>query len=286
MLSWKLGLIHAYHQFGPPPCSTLPEAYWQGVQERMVWAHAQLLKQNPAAFSGSSPPELSANIYQQAASELKALSWQHEFESDEVACAVLARLRLPPEQWVAALKHMRAEKLAEMGSWITAIDSACKSRGRRSKQTEAALAALAARMGWNSVKEGVAQLKAALAKGDLSLLEQQGSRWMARMAWEALLDADDEEGGIVVCKTAVPSDMIVGPAACPEPAVLAMLSDLADTSPPIETRIERILLLATQHGTALPAERGGHDESSSMAQAIAKRAIAGRQAAVAAQHSA
>ncbi len=251
----------------------------------MVWAFLSMACRGVAAAIFGAPPLTPADIYRGAASEIRARSWQQVFEADEVACAVLARLRVPPDQWTAGMKLLRASQLSELGSWIAKVEETSKAEGQDSKQA-AEVAAMAARMGWPSIDEGLAQLKAALAKGDLFELRQQHSRWHAIKHWQALRNADDEEGGIVVCKTAVPSDMIVGPMSCPEPAALAILSDLADTSPPIETRIERIQLLATQHGTALPAERGGHDESSSMAQAIANRAIAGRQAAVAAQHSA
>ena len=45
---------------------------------------------------------------QQFASKTKALSWQHEFEADEVACALLARLRLPLQDISVALRVLGA----------------------------------------------------------------------------------------------------------------------------------------------------------------------------------
>ncbi len=80
--------------------------------------------------------------------------------------------------------------------------------------------------------------------------------------------------------------MITGPGTCPEPEVLAMLNDLADTHPPTDVRIARILHLATQlpmlqRSTAPPVEVGGRFEAGSLAQAIADRAVASVKAATA-----
>ncbi len=183
---------------------------------KMAWAHAAhivslLGRRIPAFITKSMPPALSADIYQQAASEIKALSWQHEFEADEVACALLARLRLPPEQWAAWLKMASAVQLRQAASWVTKIEEVsiakCQSGKKVAAEEEPAAAALG-HMGWPSVDEGLAQLKAALAKKDLPLLDQQCSLWAACLRRQALCDAADKDGTSQV-------GLVVGRCMCP-----------------------------------------------------------------------
>ncbi len=249
----------------------------------MVWAFLSMACRGVAAAIFGAPPLTPADIYRGAASEIKACNWQQVFEADEVACAVLARLGVPPEKWAAGMKVLRARELAELGSWIDKIEENSKADGQGSGQAaQVAADQMAARMGWPSIDEGLAQLKAALAKENLSELRQQHSRWNTIKHWQELVDAADEEDNfVVVGKTVVSSHIVAGPIACPEPAALAILSDLAETSPPIETRIQRIQLLATQppmRTTVPPVEVGSLDEPSSIAQAIADRAVAGLKA--------
>ncbi|KAI7844060.1 hypothetical protein COHA_002204 [Chlorella ohadii] len=247
--------------------------------------HLAWVKQSPSA-GGPSRTAKSVDIYQQAASSAKALSWQHEFEADEVACAVLARLRVPPDLWTAGMEFHSARQLANMGSWIADIEEASQTKTRDGEQAAAEVAAMAAHMGWPSVDEGLAQLKAARAKGHIPLVWQQFMRWAACTHLQELLDAVDK-GDIArldrvfqVGRTIVNTYMIVGPVACPEPAVLAMLHDLQDTHPPTDVRIARIQHhLATQlpmlqRSTAPPVKVGGRFEPGSVAQAIADRAEA------------
>lgn len=236
---------------------------------------------------------MSASAYQHAASKAMRLSWQHEFEADEVACAVLARLRVPPEHWALYLKAVHVRQLAAAGDWVAGVEKDARAAGPDAENA-AFVAAVAARMGWPSVEEGLAQLKAARAKGDLLWLQQQRRRWSAHKLWQLLVDAADEKGHSNVVyaagKTGVFSEAVLGdaPFFCPEPAVLAMLTDLADTHPPTDVRVARIEHLASQlpmlqRATAPPVEVGGRYDAGSMAQVIADRAEALRRADAAKQ---
>ena len=55
-----------------------------------------------------------AKDYLDIASMYKELSWQHEYEADEVECALLARLRLSPEHMTAPSQWLRR-------SWLTCL---------------------------------------------------------------------------------------------------------------------------------------------------------------------
>lgn len=214
----------------------------------------------------------------------------------QVACAVLARLRVPPQQWTTGLRFLHARWLAEMGSMAAEIEKGL----RAGKQETAEGAALAARMGFPNLGEGLAQLKAALAKGDHSQLQ----RWQAYILWHKLgawaaqqRAAKEEEGAAgkkggdtapVVGKSFIISGVIADWASCPETAVLAMLVDLANTHPPTDARVARIEQLASQlpmlqRAAAPPVEVGGRFEAASMAQVIADRAEAQRRADAAKQ---
>lgn len=240
-------------------------------------------------FGWAPPPNTATVFYQNAASKTKALQWQHVYEADEAACAVLARLRLPPDQWAVGLRQASAGQLASISGWVADIEKA----GQSSEAAAAKVAAVVARMGWPSLAEGLAQLKAALAKNDVQWLQEQHARCRASHQWQLLVDAagaEDESAVHIVGRTVLFPDLVVGPLACPEPAVLALLTDLVDTQPPTDMRIARIEHLATQlpmmqRITAPPIELGGRFEAGNMARLIADRADAGIKAEAAAQQA-
>ena len=207
-----------------------------------------------------------------------------------MACALLARLRVPPEQWATAMRMLRVKELANLEGWIAEIEKSGKAEGQDGEKAAAEVAAVAARMGWPSAAAGLAQMRAALAKGDLAWLDQQRDQWNAHTRWQVLADVakeDRSKAGLRVGHHLVLA-CITDPDACPEPAVLALLSDLADTHPPTDVRIARIQHLAAQlpmlqRATAPPVELDGQFYAGSMAQLIADRAAAGMQASAAHQ---
>lgn len=201
--------------------------------------HAGALKRKPACIALNSAWSLS------------------QFEADEVACALLARLRVPPGQWTLALKAARATQLSDLEGWcrpwMAQIKREAAPKGKGRQEAAVARAAVAARLGWTSFAQGMAQLQAAFARKDVDFLRQQHSRWAAADRWQELAaEASSEEGGsgaprggsgstqdLAAGKVRMSPASVAGPAACPDAAAVAMLQDLASTHPPISARLER-----------------------------------------------
>ena len=222
----------------------------------------------------------------QLASTLKELSWQHEYEADEVACALLARLRLSPEHMTAFMRVASASTLRKAQDCLEWLE------GLQQELTPAQKQQHAAQWGWPGADfdAGVAGLKAAVegsnadAIGTLNLGARTGIvlRELAALAEGSGGSADgpSRQGIVRVGRTCVTPTLVSGPHACPEPAIEAVLADLADTHPPNGCRIMHIQHLAAQlamlqRATAPPVPVDGRYSHVSVAEQVAER-LAGR----------
>lgn len=69
------------------------------------------------------PAKCVLEAYLQLTSCFKELSWKQEFEADQVACALAARLRHSPEHMAAALKVLREVKIDQHRRHLKALGS-------------------------------------------------------------------------------------------------------------------------------------------------------------------
>lgn len=229
-----------------------------------------------------------ADVHLFMASKTKALQWQQAFEADEVACAVLARLRVPSEQWASALRAWGASQLRELERCTGIWEQAAKMAVDKGGATAAVYAATAARLGWPSFEEGAARLREAVARGDVDDAAQLCEAFLATLAYSLASyklsseagrgvgeDSSDEHCTKYGTSRVCPSS-IVGPGACPEPAAPAMLTDLRTTMPPFSARLAHVQHLAGQlpmqlRPTAPPVAVGGRYSPGSVAEQIVKR---------------
>lgn len=121
----------------------------------------------------SLPPSWApAALHLRSASWSKRRLWLFEYEADDVACALLARLRTPPELWAAGLEVGAAVRAAEGQPYLYAVLDA-EARWERETLQDEGPGALAAHksaraeaMGWPSYEAGMRQIKAAADSGD------------------------------------------------------------------------------------------------------------------------
>ena len=106
--------------------------------------------------------------YQEFAGERQQLWWQHEFEADEVACALLARLRLPPEQWAAGLRVIARSVMWHEQRHLRMLLEMQQQLGPDEKRQ----IAMADGFPNGDFDAGVALLQAALAAGDADAIQR------------------------------------------------------------------------------------------------------------------
>ena len=223
-----------------------------------------------------------AKDYLDIASMYKELSWQHEYEADEVACALLSRLRLSPEHMTAHMRVHAAYTLRQAHDYLEWLE------GLQRELTPAQKQQHAAQWGWPGADfdAGVARLKAAVEGSNADAVDTLilGARTSTLLREVAALAegsggsaAGPSRQGARVGKTFVTPALVSGPETCPEPAIEAVLADLADTHPPDGRRIMRIQHLAAllQRATAPPVPVDGRYSHVSVAEQVAER-LAGR----------
>ena len=282
----------------PDCCSSTPHtlqldgrSLQVGGEEHPVSDTVAFFQRLDASFSTLASTSMisTAPDAQRVMSKLKELNWQREFEADEVACAVMARLRVPPEQWAAGLVLARAAQLDDLQSWVPELVEVLKDcmKDLSRKEADAARAAIAPLVGWPSFDAGLAQLKAGAATGNLAQLHHQLNAWRAVKRFVLLGDAAADGSSDSCIHPYMGNAVVDSIGALPLTTALAALADLVDTHPPTDARIARVQHLATQlpmlqRATAPPVEVGGRFEPGSVAQLIADRAEAQRRADAAA----
>lgn len=244
--------------------------------------------------------------YQALASLLKTFFWTHEYEADEVACGLLARLRLPPAHLTAGLRAIERSVLRRKAGVLRKLLEYQQGASVEQKRQLAAQLFRGA-----DFDTGVARLQAAVAAGDTDACAQLDLLFEAVYARRRLLALAErvtqdsgrqrsegpasggpssegprsEDGNgtggsctavVMVGKTLLSPEMMAGPQACPEPAVEAVLADLAATHPPLASRLARIEQLSAQLPMLLlPAAPlvpvGGRYSHTSVAEQVAQQ---------------
>ncbi len=219
--------------------------------------------------------------YQALASLLKTLFWTHEYEADEVACGLLARLRLPPAHLTAGLWAIERSVLRRKATMLDKLLDFQKRASTEQKRQLAAQLFPGADFdtGVALLNTGIARLQAAVAAGDTDACAQLDLQYEAVHARHRLLalaerstqdgrqrsegsasggpgSEEGSEGGsgtggsctavVMIGKMLLSPEMVAGPQACPESAVEAVLADLAATHPPLASRLARIEQLSAQ----------------------------------------
>lgn len=227
------------------------------------------------------PAKCVLKTYLQLTSCFKELSWNQEFEADQVACALAARLRHSPEHMAAAVKVLREVKIDQHRRHLKALGSWQQELSTEDKRE------LAAEMGFpgGDFDAIVARYEAAAEIDDLDAMDQLHGYLAVNDIRQELLelagcsDTDTGDELVDVGETGVPPDVVAGPNACPEPAVRAVLADMMDTHPPHSARLERIRHLSGQlpmllRATAPPVAVGGSYSHASVAEQVAARLAA------------
>lgn len=216
----------------------------------------------------------------QFASQLKRMRWQHEFEADEVACALLARLRVPPEQWQAGLQAAAAH-----GLWMQEWELQYRRCLLLQRQMAAAGARILAPLGRGRPDYArVAQLDSAVKAGDIDAAMQLHRPEAAAVQAQAHSQGSDQGASGVESKGGSPGALgkwlgpalEEGPDACPDAITRTALADVMDSHPPVTTRLARIQQLSGQvpmllRSTAPPVAVGGRCSPASVAEQVAER---------------
>lgn len=248
-------------------------------------AVASALGLGAAVDAASSESETWLSAYQAYASLHKRLYWQQEFEADEVAAALLARLRLSPGHLAAGAKQLVYSTALEAADYLQALLKVQRQLTPDEKRRKAAA------LGFPGADfdAGVDLVKEAVESNDLDAFPRLYSSFEAISARRRLLEKakDGGSGTVRVGKTALLPVVVDGPLACPEPGVTAMLADLASTHPFPAARLARMRQLSAQlpmllRATAPPVALGGRYGHDSVAEQVARQlaeGLAAREAA-------
>ena len=129
------------------------------------------------------------------AAEVKALNWQQEFEADEVACAVMARLRLSSDHMSACAHVTVAAVSREYMAYLQQLLTEQQQLSPLHKQM------LADQRGWPADFDAtVALYKASVERGDPDVTVQllagfraaRNQRQLLHLAWWNSTESDEE----------------------------------------------------------------------------------------------
>lgn len=249
-----------------------------------------------------STPEVNrcgAEAFLQLASFHKELSWKQDYEADELACALLARLRLTPDHMAAGMKALAAARAnwhKQQLGWLLE---------RWVLPSEEAKRLVEAKLGFpgDGLDTVLRRYEDTVKRGDVDAMDELAASFEASRTRHRLLELSEgsvSRGGaadpsrppsVAVGDTPVPTAMVTGRTACPEYAVRTVLADIGDTHPPYSARLERIRQLSGQLPMLLRAVTpsmavGGRYGHGSVAEQVAARLAEGIRAETAAKEAA
>ena len=240
-----------------------------------------------------STPEVNrcgAEAFLQLASFHKELSWKQDYEADELACTLLARLRLTPDHMAAGMKALaaaRADWHKQQLGWLLE---------RWVLPSEEAKCLVEAKLGFpgDGLDKVLRRYEDTVKRGDVDAMDELVASFEASRTRHRLLELSEGSGAadtVAVGNTPVPTAMVTGRTACPEYAVRTVLADIAGTHPPYSARLERIRQLSGQLPMQLRAAApsmaavGGHYSHANVAERVAERLAEGMRAATAAKEA-